>query len=204
MSYPLWHLRKKRTFKTNTTSSFSSPQYASPEQLHPTPHTPYTPASDMYSLGIILFELLQPFTTQMERAQHLARLRSAVFPPGFEKRFPVESAWIRGMIDRQPVRRPGAADLLVWMDEPRGGGSTMVMVASPMDEVTPNGAEYFAKIPTTPMTTTATTTVPSSSPGLRDTFAPLIQDDGLAEQNRALRMRVEELEKRLAGMGVDV
>ncbi|KAI8820164.1 kinase-like domain-containing protein [Fimicolochytrium jonesii] len=187
--------------------------YASPEQLHPSPTTPYTPASDIYSLGIILFELLNPFSTQMERAQHLAHLRSGVFPKGFEARFPVETGWMRSMMGGRPGGRPGAAELLVWVDEPVVGGGCQTPIGSPTDQTTPT-ADSFAKIPTSTPTTTATTTTTTtpalSSAGLQVTLTPPIpipvpiQDDGLAEQNRALRVRVEELERRLAGMGVDV
>lgn len=42
---------------------------------------------DIYSLGVIFFELLNPFTTEMERYQVLTRLRSNIFPPQFSKKF---------------------------------------------------------------------------------------------------------------------
>jgi len=42
---------------------------------------------DIYSLGVIYFELLNPFTTEMERYQTLTRLRNNIFPPEFPKKF---------------------------------------------------------------------------------------------------------------------
>jgi hypothetical protein len=48
---------------------------------------PYNQKVDIYAMGIILFELLYPFRTQMERMQAIAnvRLRTPVFPIDFER-----------------------------------------------------------------------------------------------------------------------
>jgi hypothetical protein len=48
---------------------------------------PYNQKVDIYAMGIILFELLYPFSTQMERMQSIAnvRLQSPVFPVDFER-----------------------------------------------------------------------------------------------------------------------
>lgn len=42
---------------------------------------------DIYSLGVIFFELLNPFTTEMERYQVLTRLRNNIFPSQFSIKF---------------------------------------------------------------------------------------------------------------------
>lgn len=42
---------------------------------------------DIYSLGVIFFELINPFTTEMERYQTLTRLRNNIFPTQFSKMF---------------------------------------------------------------------------------------------------------------------
>lgn len=42
---------------------------------------------DIYSLGVIFFELLNPFSTEMERYQTLTQLRNNIFPPQFLKKF---------------------------------------------------------------------------------------------------------------------
>jgi hypothetical protein len=65
-------------------------QYASPEQLSDQMDTTYTTQSDIYSLGIIFFELLHPFSTGMERARLLTDLRQGVMPDLFVKCFPKE------------------------------------------------------------------------------------------------------------------
>jgi hypothetical protein len=43
----------------------------------------------MYSLGILLFELYQPFKTKMEQSISIDALKkSRVFPAGFHENFP--------------------------------------------------------------------------------------------------------------------
>lgn len=46
---------------------------------------PYNQKVDIYAIGIILFELLYPFSTQMERMQSIANVRqeTPVFPQDF-------------------------------------------------------------------------------------------------------------------------
>lgn len=46
---------------------------------------PYNQKVDIYAIGIILFELLYPFSTQMERMQSIANVRqeTPVFPKDF-------------------------------------------------------------------------------------------------------------------------
>jgi hypothetical protein len=47
----------------------------------------YNQKVDIYAMGIILFELLYPFSTQMERMQSIAnvRLQTPIFPIDFER-----------------------------------------------------------------------------------------------------------------------
>ncbi|KAI8072412.1 kinase-like domain-containing protein [Gongronella butleri] len=86
--------------------------YASPEQLEFSGKS-YDEKVDVYSLGIIFFELFQPFSTSMERADAIAKLKNlAMLPDAFVERYPKESALILWMMDQQPERRPSVKQLL--------------------------------------------------------------------------------------------
>lgn len=58
--------------------------YMSPEQLK---GRQYSYKVDIYSLGLILFELLMVFSTEMERIETIKMLRSNRFPNGFKENF---------------------------------------------------------------------------------------------------------------------
>ena len=59
-------------------------RYRAPEQER---GTRYDEKADMYSIGVILFEMLQPFDTGMERINAVTALRQhGVFPPKFAER----------------------------------------------------------------------------------------------------------------------
>ncbi|ORX48879.1 kinase-like protein [Hesseltinella vesiculosa] len=86
--------------------------YASPEQLRYS-GKPYDEKVDVYSLGIIFFELYQPFTTSMERADAIRNLKQfTMLPDAFVERHPKESAIILWMMDHEPERRPTVQQLL--------------------------------------------------------------------------------------------
>jgi serine/threonine protein kinase len=57
-----------------------------------------TPAADIYSLGIILHELLHPFSTEMERARTLDQLKRGELPAAI----PI----LHEMLHTDPTRRP--------------------------------------------------------------------------------------------------
>lgn len=61
--------------------------YMSPEQMN---GKNYNYKVDIYSLGIILFELLIPFSTEMERIKALTNLRKSIFPENFSLQHPAE------------------------------------------------------------------------------------------------------------------
>lgn len=66
----------------------------------------------MYSLGVILLELFQPFGTEMERAQVLTGLRTGQIPESLSKRCPVQAKYIQYLTIRNSSQRPSAIQLL--------------------------------------------------------------------------------------------
>lgn len=72
-----------------------------------------TTKSDIFSLGIILFELFTQFDTDMERAVMLNKLRSSGKIPQFlSDQYPKQSNLLRQLISPVPAERPTAQDIL--------------------------------------------------------------------------------------------
>ncbi|EFA75486.1 eukaryotic translation initiation factor 2 alpha kinase [Heterostelium album PN500] len=94
------------------TGGVGTPFYCCPEILQKTIRH-YGVKVDIYSLGIILFEMCHPFQTQMERSNILRDLRNDIkFPPGFEALKPDHAQLIRSLIAKDPNDRPTTKELL--------------------------------------------------------------------------------------------
>ena len=100
--------------------------YASPEQLEEkqTFDANYSFSTDIYSLGLILFELLYPFETGMERVKILTDLRLGTISDEFVTALPKEAALILWMMSSNPSMRPSIADILKleWFSQPEAAG----------------------------------------------------------------------------------
>ncbi|KAM5227990.1 eukaryotic translation initiation factor 2-alpha kinase 3 [Ctenodactylus gundi] len=83
--------------------------YMSPEQIQ---GNNYSHKVDIFSLGLILFELLYPFSTQMERVRTLSDVRNLKFPPLFTQKYPREYMMVQDMLSPCPVARPEATDII--------------------------------------------------------------------------------------------
>ncbi|CAM5142010.1 unnamed protein product [Natator depressus] len=83
--------------------------YMSPEQIY---GNTYSHKVDIFSLGLILFELLYPFNTQMERVRTLTEVRSLKFPPLFTQKYAQEYTMVKHMLSPSPTERPEAEDII--------------------------------------------------------------------------------------------
>ncbi|CAL1575568.1 unnamed protein product [Knipowitschia caucasica] len=93
---------------TRHTGQVGTKLYMSPEQLS---GNSYSHKVDIYSLGLILFELLYAFRTQMERVRTLTEVRALRFPEVFSKNNVQELNMVRSMLSLSPAERPEAADI---------------------------------------------------------------------------------------------
>uniref|UniRef100_A0A673JWH7 Eukaryotic translation initiation factor 2-alpha kinase 1 n=1 Tax=Sinocyclocheilus rhinocerous TaxID=307959 RepID=A0A673JWH7_9TELE len=91
------------------TSGVGTFVYAAPEQLE---CSHYDSKSDLYSIGVIAFELFQPFGTEMERVHTLGELRQGKIPNTLSKSWPLLAKYITLLTSSDPLVRPSASQLL--------------------------------------------------------------------------------------------
>lgn len=72
----------------------------------------YSHKVDIFSLGLILFELLYPFSTQMERVRTLTDVRNLKFPVLFTQQYPREYVMVKDMLSPSPMDRPEATNII--------------------------------------------------------------------------------------------
>ncbi|XP_059061801.1 eukaryotic translation initiation factor 2-alpha kinase 3-like [Achroia grisella] len=82
--------------------------YAAPEQLE----GQCNPKSDMYSLGIILLEMVEPFSTHMERVKTITDLRKGQIPAHLTVNYPKIAHIIGKLVQRRPNKRLDSHQLL--------------------------------------------------------------------------------------------
>jgi len=90
-------------FQRTHTDQVGTQMYMSPEQIE---GKPYNHKVDIYSLGLVLVELLWPLATQMEQVTVISQLRKLKFPIGFTESYPEETTLLRKMLSRNPDERP--------------------------------------------------------------------------------------------------
>ncbi|XP_040191400.1 eukaryotic translation initiation factor 2-alpha kinase 3 isoform X1 [Rana temporaria] len=83
--------------------------YMSPEQMY---SQSYSHKVDIFSLGLILFELLYPFSTGMERVRILTDIRDLKFPALFTQSYPQEQNMVLHMLSHNPSERPEAEEII--------------------------------------------------------------------------------------------
>lgn len=74
---------------------------------------PYNEKADMYSLGVIFFEMVYGMDTMMERVKTLRSIRDGKFPPSFlARKFSQQYSLIADLLQKTPASRPSARQLL--------------------------------------------------------------------------------------------
>jgi len=91
------------------TTAVGTHTYSSPEQSS---NKLYNEKSDIYSLGMIFFELFYKFSTGMERAKILSNLKKHILPSDFMAQFPDQSAFILRLLSNSPDNRPSVPEIL--------------------------------------------------------------------------------------------
>ena len=81
-------------------------------------HGRHSYAFDMWSLGIVLYELCNYFPTAMERVIALADLRRDGPPASFEAVMPSQASLIRAMMHADSSQRPAAREVLASASQP--------------------------------------------------------------------------------------
>ncbi|KAK1171322.1 interferon-induced, double-stranded RNA-activated protein kinase-like isoform X1 [Acipenser oxyrinchus oxyrinchus] len=97
----------QRTKRTGTVS------YMSPEQEN---QNKYENEVDIFSLGLILFELLWRFETESEKFHMWSKIRAREFPEEFCTQYSTESRLIKKMLSETPKDRPKASKIAERLD----------------------------------------------------------------------------------------
>jgi len=75
-------------------------------------HNNYTSKVDIFSLGVIFFEMHCLFGSKHERALAINNLKKGILPPRFAELYPHQSGLILRMTCADPQLRPTASDLV--------------------------------------------------------------------------------------------
>ncbi|KAJ1718830.1 eukaryotic translation initiation factor 2-alpha kinase, partial [Coemansia biformis] len=110
------HMSLDKSTEDAMTADIGTAMYVAPEVIAASSGAVrYNQKVDMYSLGIIFFELCYPVRTGMERAAVLHGLRKPeiVFPADFpEDKMQLQYQIIRRLLSHNPRQRPSSAELL--------------------------------------------------------------------------------------------
>ncbi|XP_053207167.1 eukaryotic translation initiation factor 2-alpha kinase 3-like [Panonychus citri] len=100
---------QKHQHKGRHTDQVGTKLYMSPEQIA---GSSYSNKVDIYSLGVIFFEMLMPFDTEMERIKTLSSIKEGLFPNKFKTNQPKECRLICKLLSCDPDERPLASEIL--------------------------------------------------------------------------------------------
>jgi translation initiation factor 2-alpha kinase 1 len=125
------------------TTGVGTGTYASPEQLS---NSLYNEKADIYSLGIVLFEMLSRFETEMERRTMLKDVRDGRLQPAFLQEYPQQAGLILWFTATDPADRPTATQVLESLPSQLKDGNCMVgEVGKRLAAVTEENAELISE-----------------------------------------------------------
>ncbi|XP_021773675.1 protein SPA1-RELATED 3-like isoform X2 [Chenopodium quinoa] len=109
---------EKRSFPMKELLLMESGWYTSPEEIA---GAPCSCASDIYRLGVLLFELFCTFSSIEEKSGTMSSLRHRVLPPQLLLKWPKEASFCLWLLHPDPCSRPKMGDLLQseFLNEPR-------------------------------------------------------------------------------------
>jgi len=98
---------QKKIVKTE--NEYGSYNYLSPETIE---NKEYSIYSDIYSLGIILFELLSTFDTYMEKQDKINKLKNDTIDEEFSSLYPKELELIKQLTNKDKLKRLSCVSIL--------------------------------------------------------------------------------------------
>ncbi|KAL2245898.1 UNVERIFIED_CONTAM: Protein SPA1-RELATED 3 [Sesamum indicum] len=109
---------KQHSFPMKQILLLESNWYSSPEEVS---GGPSSYASDIYQLGVLLFELFCTFGSLEEKITTMASLRHRVLPPQMLLKWPKQASFCLWLLHPEPSSRPKMSELLQseFLNEPR-------------------------------------------------------------------------------------
>ncbi|XP_019194591.1 PREDICTED: protein SPA1-RELATED 4-like isoform X1 [Ipomoea nil] len=101
--------KKKHPFPMKQILLLETNWYTSPEEVA---GAPSSCASDVYRLGVLLFELFCTFSSQEEKSTTMSSLRHRVLPPQLLLKWPKEASFCLWLLHPEPSSRPNLGELL--------------------------------------------------------------------------------------------
>ncbi|MCD7453583.1 hypothetical protein HAX54_021526 [Datura stramonium] len=99
----------KHTFPMKQILHLEANWYTSPEEVN---GAPGVCASDIYRLGVLLFELFCTFNSSDEKIANMSCLRHRVLPPQLLLKWPKEASFCLWLLHPEPSSRPKLGELL--------------------------------------------------------------------------------------------
>ena len=96
------------------TKNIGTMQYAAPEQIM---QNNYDQKADIYSLGLVLFDLVYPMKTRMEKQTLFDEIKKGYLPLVIKEKSKIISKLLSSMINNDPNKRPNAKEIIRLLTE---------------------------------------------------------------------------------------